>query len=105
MEDKAFPFTVREVGTFPANAEFITLFCTGFVLEELKEESTTVLFAPVAIPSNFVLSSELIKPSLDVVATVYVVLVSCAGIPRAVISLFVTAVTPDTCPEPSTVIL
>ena len=33
------------------------------------------------------------------------VLVSSPGIPRAVISLFVTAVAPDTCPVPSTATL
>ena len=44
----------------PAKAEFTTLFCTGFVDDELNELSTVVLFAPDAIPFNFVRSAEVI---------------------------------------------
>ena len=49
----ALPLTFLDVGTLPPNALFTTLFCTGLVEVELRALSTTVLFAPVAMPFNF----------------------------------------------------
>ena len=71
----AFKFSLVNVRliALPRRAETITLFCTGLVEESFNALSTVVLLAPLAMPSNLLLSEVDINPWVEVVASLYVV--------------------------------
>ena len=74
-----YPANVVDLLALRFNALLIILFWTGFVDVPFNSESIVVLLAPFSILSNFVLSTLLIKPFSEVVATEYVVFVSVQG--------------------------